>query len=93
MEVFENMEGSLEIKRRSWGTRMTQSEKRVASWCLVIAIYLCKFMMCLKARIYKFLCSIEVVYGSMISRECTTPATAILLQMQKKLQVYPGPGK
>ncbi len=28
MEVFENMEGSFEIKRRSWETRMTQNGKK-----------------------------------------------------------------
>ncbi len=28
MKVFENMEDSLEIKRRSWEARMTQSGKK-----------------------------------------------------------------
>ena len=31
MEVFENMEDSLEIKRRSWEARMTQNGKLVPS--------------------------------------------------------------
>ncbi len=36
MEVLENMEDSLKIKRRSWKAMMTPNgEKRVASWSLV----------------------------------------------------------
>ncbi len=39
MEVFENLEGTLEIKRRSWEDRMTHNgKKRVTSWFLVHAL-------------------------------------------------------